>query len=588
MGFPAPMRQEVKLVEKFDRDADKRLNAEERKAAREFLKKEREEGRVGGGPGGPGFPGGPGGPRAPFVPPADSAGSGRPALEGRPPNAPGANPVAPPDAGDRGGRPGGFGPRRNQEPGKPGRKVQVEEARVYRAMPFYDPQTLRTLFFEFENADWEAELADFKITDVEVPAKLTIDGKTYKDVGVNFRGASSFFMAGEGRKRSLGVSLDFTHEKQDIDGYQTLDLLNSNDDPSFLRAVLFLQVAREYLPAPKANFVHVVINGESWGLYINKQQFNKDFLKEWYGSKKGHRWKVPGSPAGGGGLEYLGDDLAEYKKRYELKSKDDPKAWESLINLCRVLNETPAEQLEQKLEPILDIDGALRFLAVENALVNNDGYWVRASDYSMYQGEDGCFHIISHDANETFAVPGGPGFGGPGRMGRPGGAPPAENAAAPAPSEAPNPAAAPTPRPGPSVTGVELDPLVAAKDPKKPLLSKLLAVPVLKQRYLIYIREIAEKWLDWERLGPIARQYHTLIADEVRLDSRKLATTASFEKSLEGASEEAAGDRPRQREISLKSFADQRRAYLLNHPDIKALGPTATAQLPDSRPGQTQ
>src|SRR5262249_8949072 len=47
------MGQRRKLVAQFDKDGDGRLNREERKAAREFLKKE----RAGGGPGG--FRGGP-------------------------------------------------------------------------------------------------------------------------------------------------------------------------------------------------------------------------------------------------------------------------------------------------------------------------------------------------------------------------------------------------------------------------------------------------------------------------------------------------------------------------------------------------
>ena len=34
------------------------------------------------------------------------------------------------------------------------------------------------------------------------------------------------------------------------------------------------------------------------------------------------------------------------------------------------------------------------------ALVNSDGYWTRASDYSIYQDEKGRFHVIPHDMNE--------------------------------------------------------------------------------------------------------------------------------------------------------------------------------------------
>jgi hypothetical protein len=566
-----PIRQELKLVEKFDKDGDQKLNAEERKAAREYIAKEKAEGRLGRGPGGPGRFGGPGGPAGP-----EGRGNSGP---GVPSDAKAADGAPRPDTGAPGadrlqrfeGRP--FGRRENQPPPEPGRKLTVADVKSYPAAPLYDSQTLRTLFFEFEGADWEKELSDFHNTDVEVPAKLVVDGKTYKDVGVHFRGMSSFMMIGEGRKKSMGVKIDFEHEKQDIDSYQTLDLLNSNDDPSFLRAVLFCQIAREYVPAPKANLVRVVINGECWGVYVNKQHFNKDFLKDWYDTKKGVRWKVPGSPGGGGGLEYLGDKVDAYKARYELKSKEDPKAWTSLINLCRVLNETPAEQLEEKLAPILDIDGALRFLALDNALVNNDGYWVRASDYSLYEDEQGRFHVIPHDVNETFSMPGGPGFGGGPMLFRSGEKRPDGPNPQPPQGEPAGGPVPPAPPRGPQVKGVELDPLVSVKDAKKPLLSKLLAVPALRERYLAYIKDIAEKWLDWEKLGPIAKQYGGLIAEDVRLDTRKLESTAAFEKSIEGESEapnpEQRGPR---RSISLKSFAEQRRAYLLNHPEVKKAG----------------
>jgi len=111
--------------------------------------------------------------------------------------------------------------------------------------------------------------------------------------------------------------------------------------------------------------------------------------------------------------------------------------------------------------------------------------------------------------------------------------------------------------------GVELDPLVSAKDATKPLLSKLLAVPALRERYLALVREIAEKHLDWAKLGPVAQRYHDLIAAEVRGDTRKLDSTEAFETSLTqdhagtGFGPGGGGT------IGLKNFADQRRAFLL-------------------------
>ena len=172
------------------------------------------------------------------------------------------------------------------------------------------------------------------------------------------------------------------------------------------------------MAAPKVNFVRVVINGESWGIFVNVQQFNKDFVRESFGSAKGARWKVPGSPRGRGGLEYLGDGVAAYRNLYELKSKESDKAWADLIRLCRLLNSTAPEDLEAVLAPHLDIDEALKFLALEVVLVNTDGYWTRASDYSIYQEESGRFHVLPYDFNEAMGVEspgrrGGFGHGGP-------------------------------------------------------------------------------------------------------------------------------------------------------------------------------
>ena len=110
---------------------------------------------------------------------------------------------------------------------------------------------------------------------------------------------------------------------------------------------------------------------------------------------------------------------------------------------------------------------------------------------------------------------------------------------------------------GPGGGGPELDPLIGLNDASKPLRSKLLAVPALRARYLGYVREIAEKWLDWKKLGPQAKIYQDLIREEVSLDTRKLYSTEAFDSGLEGG------------EQSLRAFVDKRREYLLKVTDPK-------------------
>lgn len=510
-GGPGPggVQEDTKLVKQFDKDGNKRLNAVERRAAREFLEKEKAEGR---------------GPR----------------------------------------RPGPRGSMRESEAVVAGAKVSPTEVKSFLAAPLYETSVLRTFFLEFENADWEDELSDFYRTDVEVPAKLIVDGKTYPDVGVHFRGASSFFTVSEGRKRSLNLSLDFVDERQNLGGYRTLNLLNSHTDPTYLRTMLYYDIARDYIPTPKANYARVVINGENWGVYVNVQQFNKDFTRDFFKSTGGARWKVPGSPRGRGGLAYLGDDVAAYKKIYELKSKEDPKAWAALIELCKVLNETPVEKLEAALKPMLDLDGTLKFLAIENALINSDGYWTRASDYLLYRDEKGLFHLVAYDANETFRAAGGP--GGPGGPRGPEGSDGPPAAAEPGSERRDR---------GPA-RGLDLDPLTGMNDQDKPLLSKLLEVPALRARYLGYVRDIADKWLDWNRIKPLAEKYQALIAGDVEKDTHKLYTFEAFQNGLTKEVQEEGGRGSRQT-ISLKDFVDRRRQFLLNHAEVKKAAPAQAA-----------
>jgi spore coat protein CotH len=600
-GFGPPGGQERKVLAKYDKDGDGVLNKDERQTARDGMKND------GGGKGG-----------FKFGPP-----------------------------GGKGGM--GFG----REPAKPGRKLSPADVQNFPAAPLYDGGVLRTVFLEFENADWEAELEAFHGTDVEVPCTLVVDGKRYPNVGVHFRGMSSYMGVPAGYKRSLNLTMDLVDKKQNLYGYDTLNLLNSHDDPSLMSTVLYSHVARQYTPAPKANHVRVVVNGESWGVYANVQQFDKKFLQENFGGSKGTRWKVRGSPGGGGGLDYLGDDTAAYKGRYQIKGGDDEKAWKALANLCKVLAQTPPAELEAKLRPVCDVDSLLWFLALDVALINNDGYWVRASDFTIFLDAKGKFHFVPHDMNEAFrGGMGGPGGGFVMRFPRPGEVLPPPLVAGlgltepqlkelaalqkdvdakleklltpeqrkqfkemrdgagpgfgPPPGGFPMQPGGPGPPPGPGGFpmqpggpggfpmqpggpggfpggmgkggGVELDPLVALDDPRKPLRSKVLAVLALKAKYLGCVKAIAADALDWKNLGPVVSARRALIADEVKQETRSLDGYAAFERATADTPSAGAGGG---RGMSLRAFADARRTFLLTHAQVKdATPPPPTPGVP--------
>lgn len=101
---------------------------------------------------------------------------------------------------------------------------------------------------------------------------------------------------------------------------------------------------------------------------------------------------------------------------------------------------------------------------------------------------------------------------------------------------------------------MNLDPLVAMDDARKPLRSRLLAVPSLRERYLSNIRAIAENSLDWATFGSEVARHRSLIAAEVEADTRKPMTLAAFDQATSDVPGPVVG---------LRAFAERRRTYLL-------------------------
>lgn len=576
-GGPGGQQQEQRdLTKEFDKNEDGRLNKEERAAALADLKNNPQQGFGRGGRGRGGPPGGGRGGRG------SRGGRGG----GRGPGGPGGGPPG----GGRGGA---------AVVNKPGRKVALTDVESYPDKPLYDTSVMRTMFIEFDGDKWEEELQALKNFGVDVGAKVTVDGKVYNDVGIRFRGNSSYFTLGAGQKRSLNLSFDWADEDQNLYGYRTLNLLNSHADASYLRLMLYSHIGSHYTAVPKTSYVHVVINGVSWGVYINEQQMNKDFVKENFGSRKGGRFKS--SPTRGQtNFVVLGDKKEDYAG-YEIKSKDDDASWELLINAIKTLDETPSDEIETKVDEVLSVDRALWFLAVDNVLLDMDGYYSRGSDYAMYmEPKYGRTIVLPYDSNETFRAQGGggppggrgggmfgglfgggggpPGGGGPGG-GPPGGGGPGGGGGGPMKLY----------QPGADEPPFALNIFAGIDQPKAPIVSKLLKNPVVKARYAAHVRTIYKEFIDWEKIQPTIDSYRNLIKEEIEKDTRKLSSTADFEKGIGTDPGSGHASAP-----GLKGWFQGRKEYLdsvaelqQSYPEIESVKPNGKSVVATLKSGTT-
>lgn len=271
------------------------------------------------------------------------------------------------------------------------------------AQDLYDPSVLRTLSFQFHDANWATLIPQNWASQTNILADLTVDGVTYPNVGVRARGNTSFSALPTGsQKWSLNVEMDFVVPGQTLLGYDSLNLNNAFTDPTFCREVAYNNFISRYIPNGRANHVQVTLNGANWGVYTNIQQWNKDVLREWFDDEDGVRVKCANNP-NGPGLQYNGPTQAGYTG-YEIKNDGglaDP--WGALIAACNAVTNGSVATWETSIDSVIAIDPSIWEVVLENLFADDDSYINKGADFVTYRNPyDGRMHIEQTDGNETF------------------------------------------------------------------------------------------------------------------------------------------------------------------------------------------
>ena len=394
--------------------------------------------------------------------------------------------------------------------------VGIREIEIFFSEPNWDD----TLDVYYANDNGQRLIAD----------SVLIDGIADQNVGIKYKGNSSYNI--NNVKNPLNIKLDYVNNGQSIDGYNVLKLSNGFKDPTFVREVLSYEIAREYMPSPKATYANVYINGNWNGIYTCIQSVDDDFTNEHFYERKGPFFKadntnitVSGCLPGPLGILSYYTDTNCYKRAYEIQSTND---WTQLGNFLDTLNNHFTE-----IETVMDIDRAIWMMAFENLIVCLDGP-INAipHNYYLFKDNNGRFSPILWDMNQAFGT--------------------FTNG---------------LPSPVTNQSLQELDVFYGSTNNQNNLTSKIFSSDQYKKMYIAHMRTIINEYFLNNQYHTRALQLQQLIDPSVAADPNLFFPYVTFQSNINST----IGNN-----IGLTELMDARVSYLQSIPEFTAIPPTVS------------
>jgi spore coat protein H len=225
------------------------------------------------------------------------------------------------------------------------------------------------------------------------PATITIDGVKVARVGIRKKGLLGSVVS---TRPSLKVEFDEFVEGQTFQGLDGLTLNNNNQDQAFVQSYLAYDLFRRAgVPAPRANFAHVRVNGEDLGVYTHIEAIDRPFLQRAFGSSNGVLYE---SYAG----DFTGEGAVRIVEKRGGRTQD-----RSRIGALRDVLTAPGPISIAKVEELVDFDTFMRMWAVESLMGHWDSYSGNRNNFYLYNNPaTRKLHFIPWGADALFEDPG--------------------------------------------------------------------------------------------------------------------------------------------------------------------------------------
>ncbi|MEN8889948.1 MAG: CotH kinase family protein [Wenyingzhuangia sp.] len=247
-----------------------------------------------------------------------------------------------------------------------------------------------------------------------VACDFFFNGKQWYEVGVRYKGNSSLWSAYDRRNGKLPLRLKFDKFEDDYPeiknqrfyGFKDLALGSNFSDNSLMREKSATDLFNDFgVPAVQTAYYEVYVDhGDGtkiyYGLYTLDEVVFDTMLNTVFGSQEGNCYKPDGEGARFGSSGFTLDD-------FEKKTNESEGDWSDIQELYNVLHSTlrtsDQEAWKTNLESVFDVQGFLKYLAVNNTIQNWDTYANMTHNYYLYHDStDDLIKWIVWDHNESF------------------------------------------------------------------------------------------------------------------------------------------------------------------------------------------
>ena len=223
-------------------------------------------------------------------------------------------------------------------------------------------------------------------------------------IGFRLRGNTSRSAA----KKSFKVSFNTFDKKQKFHGLEKMNLNGEHNDPTLTRAKLAWDLFRlAEVPGARSNHVLLYINDSYYGVYLNVEHIDEEFLKtRFLNDPSGNLYKCL-YPAD---LRFKGADPVLYKEEfwgrraYDLKTNETQDKYDNLARFISILNNSSDEDFICKLEQVFELDSYIRVLAIDILSSNWDGYLNKNNFYLYHNPCTRKFTYLPYDVDNTFGI----------------------------------------------------------------------------------------------------------------------------------------------------------------------------------------